>query len=130
MSKMKRKQLETLTWNVFVNDFNKQEIVAFDVFHHHSFAEEVAKLKAEIVDRDSFSERLKRITMYYFWSKCEYETVITSWPPYIDKDELRRLNSEDDHVRYTARLAVGKKVDVYQQLYLNWDRFVDYVFNH
>ena len=27
----------------------------------------------------SFSERIKRIAQYYFWSKCEYEILITSW---------------------------------------------------
>lgn len=49
---------------------------------------------------------LRRETMYYFWSKCEYEVLVKSWP--CEKDSL--------------------KVDVFKQLNANWEVFRDIVF--
>ena len=48
--------------------------------------------------------------MYYFWARCEYEVVISGWPP--------------------AHGDVDRKVDIYEQLMLNWYAFVDYVWEH
>lgn len=44
---------------------------------------------------------------YYFWSKCEWEIIICPW-----------VGKADDI-----------KIDVYDQLMLNWDKFVDYVWS-
>ena len=78
--------------------------------------------------------------MYWFWCKSEHEVVITSWPVYIDKAELDRLNTEYEeynnkwgHYPYKINVSpdVGEKVDVYSQITsLNWDIFVNYVWNH
>ena len=78
--------------------------------------------------------------MYWFWCKSEHEVVITSWPVYIDKAELDRLNTEYEEYnnkwgQYPYKINVspdvGEKVDVYSQITsLNWDIFVNYVWNH
>lgn len=47
--------------------------------------------------------------MYYFWSKCEWEVLLTSWV-HGGRDDAPEL-----------------KIDVYYQLKMNWDHFVDYV---
>ncbi len=121
--------MNKMQWNVFREDINHREIEVFDVFHHASFNDDVVKLKKKKLSREEFAKELKSISMYYFWCKSEHEVVITSWPPYIDKEELDRINSEEkSYYRYNVRLTVGTKVDIYQQLSLNWDRFVDYVF--
>ena len=76
--------------------------------------------------------------MYYFWSKCEWEVVITDWPTHITVEEIEELNEELS--RYEARwhrkpyslnvgLPVQKKVSVYDQVMMNWDIFVEYVWN-
>jgi len=44
---------------------------------------------------------LRRKCMYYFWSKCEYEVIVTGWPD---------TNTE-------------RKIDIYQQLDANWELF-------
>ncbi len=122
--------MSKMQWNVFREDINRREIEVFDVFHHGSFNDDVLKLKKKGLSREEFAKELRSIVMYYFWSKCEHEVVITSWPPYIKKEELMRMNAEEEgYYKYNVRLAVGKKVDIYQQLSLNWERFVDYVFN-
>lgn len=42
--------------------------------------------------------------MYHFWSRCEYEVIIREW----------------------CGREAERKVDIYEQLMLNWDRFIDY----
>ena len=125
-----------MTWKVFRENPNSRAIEEFDIFRHSSFAKDVQKLLKENATKEEFAEKLKRILIYYFWCKSEWEVVITSWPPYIDKAELDRLGTayEKYHNNYghypyclDVRPTVGEKVDIYSQVALNWDHFVDYV---
>lgn len=52
-------------------------------------------------------KQLGRLCMYYFWSKCEYEVIVSAWPP---------------------KNGTDRKIDVYTQLKENWDIFRDLVF--
>ena len=127
-----------LKWNVFYHDINKQKITTFNIFNHWKFSEDVQKSLEKYKNKDEFAEQLRRDLQYYFWSKCEYETVITSWPPYIDTKELDRLNDERTEHRekylrepfhLNVRLDTGSKIDIYEQVMNNFDIFVDYVWN-
>lgn len=60
-----------------------------------------------IKNYDELREYLKSKFMYYFWSKCEHEIIVNSWP---HKDDT-----------YEA------KVDVYAQISPNLDRITEYV---
>jgi len=51
-------------------------------------------------------KRLDRLCLYYFWSKCEYEVIVSAWPPRDGSD---------------------KKIDVYSQLKANWELFKNIV---
>ena len=129
-----------MVWNVYREDFNNRAIVKYNIFNHRGFAQDVNKLLKEDITKDEFIERLKRSLMYWFWCKSEHEVVITSWPVYIDKAELDRLNTEHEeynnkwgHYPYKINVSpdVGEKVDIYSQITsLNWDIFVNYVWNH
>ena len=127
-----------LEWNVFYHDINKQKITTLNIFNHWKFAEDVQKSLKKLKDKDEFAEHLRRDLMYYFWSKYEYEVVITSFPPYITMDELSRLNDErwshkdrygTDYVRQNVNLDTGIKIDIYEQVMNNWDIFLDYVWS-
>lgn len=125
-----------MVWNVFREEFNQKSIVIYNIFNHSGFAQDVKKLLKEDITKDKFAEQLRRSLMYWFWSKSEYEVVISSWPVYIDKAELNRLNTECEeyynkwgHYPYKIDVApdVGEKVDIYSQIMMNWDQFIDYV---
>ena len=127
-----------MTWNVFRENINRKEIVEYNIFAHSGFANEVDELLKEDVSRDEFDEKLRMILFYYFGSKAEYEVVITSWVPHIDRAELDRLNTEyEKHNQqwgyYPHALSVepdvGRKVDIYNQVMINWDRFRDYLWS-
>lgn len=50
---------------------------------------------------------LDRQCSYYFWAKCEYEVIVSAWPPKDGSD---------------------RKIDIYTQLRENWDIFKELVF--
>ena len=127
-----------MKWNVYVEDINKNEIEIFNVFDHWRFKEEVEKHLKKYKNKEEFAESLKHSTMYYFWCKAEWEIVITEWVPHITNEELDRINkdSKEFELKYGKTPYChyinpknGIKIDVYDQLKLNWDSFVDYVWN-
>lgn len=128
-----------MKWMVYKENFNTKEVVPYNIFDHTIFYEEVEKLKnlRKPLTKEELSTKLKRLLRCYYWSKCEYETVITSWPPYISPQEIQKLNKEAQQYeekfgsplcKVPVSLSVGIKVDIYDQVDLNWDAFVDYVY--
>ena len=95
-------------WNVIVEDFNGRKITTYDIFNHGRFAEDVRKsYKKYRNDHDSFCENVRKSLAYYFWSKCEWEVIVSAWP-------------------LSDRIS-DKKLDVYEQVMMNWDVFIEYV---
>lgn len=121
---------------VYRHDFNAKEIVEYNIFDHERFKQDVYKTLRECKTRREFAEALKRELFYYFGYKAEYEVVITSWVPYVAMRELDRLNEErekklkeygKDPYRLYVCPDVGERVDIYSQVMLNFDVFVDYI---
>jgi hypothetical protein len=54
------------------------------------------------VTREEFKEFIKRWGMYRFWSRCEYEVILSAWPPTKDMSE-------------------AKKIDIWSQINMNID---------
>lgn len=102
-----KKSSNDMKWNVYFHDFNKNKIVTYNIFKHCKFNEDIQKLIKNNYSKEEFKERLKRELMYFFWSKCEYEIIISPWVG---------RNKEEAEV----------KIDIYDQVMLNFDRFVDY----
>jgi len=105
-----------LVWNVYIGDWNHKQIKVHNIFEHGRFAKDVVKTlrKAEKdwkqtgeLDWLALSEGVRRDLMYYYWSKCEWEVVVSEWPP-------REKGGET-------------KIDVYEQVRLNWDVFLQYL---
>lgn len=100
-----------LTWNVYVGNFNKGEIEVYNIFEHISFVEDCRKAaKKYAKDRELFEKEVRTSLNYYFWSKCEWEIIIEHWPP---SDRCR-----------------DEKIDVADQVKLNWGIFMDYLWAH
>lgn len=92
-------------WYVYFHDSNAKKIIKWNVFDYDRFSNEVDKFLKEKLDKNQLSEKLKGELMYYFCSKCEYEVILSPW----------------------TGIADDIKIDVYNQVMMNWDRFVDYV---
>ena len=98
-----------LEWNVIHFDVNKKCFATYNVLSNYIIKEIVDQTK-KITSKDLFAEEVRHIMMYHFWSKCEWEMVLREWTGSPNKKEL--------------------KVDVYDQLTLNWKRFVDYLWDN
>lgn len=97
-----------MEWYVYHHNPNAQKIEKWNIFNNWVFCDEVEKLiHKQQLSKEEFSEKVRKELMYRFWSKCEYEVIISPW---VGKaDEI--------------------KVDAYNQVMLNWDKFVDYVWS-
>lgn len=102
-----KKFLNLLEWNVILYDWNLKSIVKYNIFEHALISKELSILYKECNTKEIFAEKLKQLFKYCFKSKCEYEFIISSWPP----------SNVDD----------GVKIDVYEQLMYNFDKIVDYL---
>ena len=129
---------DKLEWYVYREDWNRHEIKVVNIFDHWKFAEDVEKLMKEPLTKEEFTEKLRRELFYYYGGKCEMETVITSWPPYIDQKELDRLNAEyEDYNRQYGRYPykinirpdVREKIDISEQVQNNMAHFVNYLWD-
>lgn len=100
-----------LEWNVFIYNFNKKEIEVYNIFKHSRFLEDCKKAARKYKgNREAFEHEIKTSLMYYYWSKCEWEIILDSLFP---RDGFKQ-----------------RKVDVYEQVMLNWQSFIDYVWDH
>lgn len=98
-----------MEWNVYVEDINRREIKTYNIFDHSSFREEIKSIYSKCKDKKEFAEKVKKCTMYYFWCKCEWEIVISGFP--------------------SCKIVSEKKVDVYSQVMMNFEIFIEYVWD-
>lgn len=99
-----------MQWNVYYCDMNTNKIMLFNVFNHYSFRKEVKKLLTECSTIEEFSDKIRNSAMYYFWGKCEWEVIVKSLFARTEENSL--------------------KIDIYNQLLLNWDVFIKYVWSY
>ena len=124
----KEKRVENLVWNAYVYNSNTNIIEIRNIFNHSALLDEIKNLVNKYKDnKTEFEKELKSWIMYYYWSKYEWEILITSFPAYIEKEELERLNKEDVKYRVSVDLQTDRKIDVYEQIEINWDAFFNYV---
>lgn len=102
-----------MEWLVYWYDSNKNAIVPRNVFAlSTTFNSEVDLIRREVHKNphftfEEFSKELLSSAMYSFWCKAEHETVLSSL--------------------FSSRANL--KIDVYDQLRMNWEHFSRYVFN-
>lgn len=88
-------------YNVIIYDFNRQQMVAYDIVpyfedeYNHLIKEDKAKIKTY----EDLKDFVKGRAMYQFWSRCEWEIILSNWP-------------SNNHF---------EKWDVYDQVLLNLD---------
>lgn len=142
-----------LCWNVYYGDFNSREIKVYNIFEHFSFYKDCVKAKKKFKeDKDGFAEEVRSSLMYYFWSKCEWEIILSNWPDgelsemrttMKLRDAIKALQPDNIMVHTSALdrdVAVKvypewfkyheEKIDVYDQVMNNWDIFINYLWEN
>lgn len=96
-----------MVWNVWRHDHNKQKIISWNIFEHYNFYKDVIRDLRDFDNKEEFTRALNSNLLYYFWSKSEYEIILRPWNGVADE----------------------RKIDIYQQIMLNKEQFLDYVWS-
>lgn len=99
-----------LEWNVYFADINKSRILILNIFKHQGFYNSLQNELKNINDKYEFEKILRNNCLYYFCAKCEFEIILTCCP------EWDRFHKDT--------------VSIYDQLTINWDKFVDYIWEN
>ena len=100
--------MDKLVWNVMYHDINGKKIDTFNIFAHSGFRDDIKRAAKECKNRDEFAKTLRASLRYYFWSKSEWEIIVSPWT-FCEKE--------------------CSKIDVHDQIMYNWERFLDYVWS-
>ena len=131
-----------LAWYVFNEEprGTGAKIVPINIFEYNwVFLKDLLVAKKKYgKDFIKFADYVRSSLQHEYWSRSEYETVITTWPPYVDSDEVDRLAEEKEkRLREYGHFyseyvnpEVGYKIDIYDQIMLNWDAFINYLWNN
>lgn len=95
-----------LEWNVLFHDFNKDEIIPYNIFYG-DFPVELSKYlkKQKTYKYEDIKEYMNKWALYNYWCKSEYEILVSGL-----------------HTK-----AKDFKIDVYTQIKMNIDRITEYV---
>lgn len=96
-----------LEWYVYYYDINSGQLKTFNIFNHRGFKNAIEEIFKKYYSIEEFKKAVKSELMYYFWSKAEWEIVISDW----------------------FGKQVEKKIDVYDQVMLNWNRFIEWLYH-
>ena len=127
-----------LEWFVYMTRLNQNSFGPYNIFNHSGFFEDMSKHLKSCKTKEAFAIKIRSELMYYFWSKGEHEITICSSPTYIEKSAVDNLIDERekymrDNGRYPfvsyVKMLGAEKIDVADQVRLNWDAFVNYVYS-
>ena len=144
---MDKKEFKPLSWIVDYYDFNRNKISYHDVLKYRE--DGIKKMRKKCETKEEFAEKLRREMMYYYWSKCEWEMIITKtednhiiltpWCGCKNPDEVAidvTDNTDfdwngfaDKHIKRQI-YKNSAKIDVWDQIEHRWKEFVDYVWNY
>lgn len=130
-----------LVWNVVMININTDNVEVENLLEKGCYlwdrVKEILK-KNKDISFEEFEDKVDRSLMHMYWSRYEYEHVITTFPPHLTIEGLEKANKErEDKIKdygscrfVQAPLEVGEKVDVYFQVQLNWTAFITYLWNN
>lgn len=135
------------TWEVMHYNINSDRIESYDVLSYRE--DSIKKLKKKFNTKEEFSEALRKEMMYQYWSRSEYELIISinsndrillsPWCGCRDVEKVT-IDVTDDiffdwgkffciHIQNKVHKNEAK-IDIYDQLMFRWTEFVDYCWNY
>ena len=99
-------------FNVLRWDINAKALTAYDVLPYFRDCYMDTKKKDRPVSEEQWKKFVERHGMYMFWSRCEYEIIVTSWPKgdkEVKIDVWQQIKSNLDVVVKILMDEYGKK---------------------
>lgn len=101
-------EYRVITW-----DFSTDRVKHYDIMPYLYRRLEEKKKRKQITLKDLTLEKLKEFiddeSKYQFWARCQYEVILSSWPP---RENGRR-----------------HKMDVYEQIHMNLDNIAKLMYD-
>lgn len=120
-----------LKWMVLCEENN--EVVWQNLFElSNSFNHDLKEIYSMTLTKEKF-ENMVKIALLNFWSRIEYEVLVTDFPCYVElKDVVDAYNEiTSGKSKYRTQINIpSKKIDVYEQVAMNWDVFINYLWNN
>ena len=129
-------------WIAMYYNGNAKQFQPYDVLRYKE--EFIKKLKKKVVSKEEFADKMKTEMMYHFWSRCEWEVVLSNcdskiiMSPWVGPEDITLdvTNQEDfnwvDFFYKQAEHYINKdriKIDVWDQINYKFDEFIDYCWN-
>ena len=127
-----------MKWNVVFEDYETGKLTLFNVFDDVGFRLDVEEIMKQKYDKKQFLYKMDCIAWFHFGSKIEWELFYYRSPIIINAEEIKRISDEyqkclesGENNLYDLEVHPKKwrKIDVNQQLYMNWERFANYVWS-
>lgn len=138
-----------ITYCTYIYNINVHKIEKFNIFRHGSFTQYVYKAARNCKDKADFAKAIRGELQYYFWSKSEYELIVKLTDdnriflyPWCggsnpDNEKIEVTDETDFDWLGFAKEHIDKqiyknevKIDIYDQVMFQFDKFIDYVWNH
>jgi hypothetical protein len=131
-----------MCWEAMNFDVNTEKFKPYNVLAYRE--DFIKKLKKKVSTKEEFTQQMKREMMYYFWSKCEWEVILTNkdgriiMSPWVGPENITLdvTDREDfdwvDFFSQQAKRYINKisiKIDIWDQIFYQWDAFIDYCWN-
>lgn len=129
-------------WEVMHYNCNAQRFEPYNVLWYRE--EFIKKLKKKVTSKEEFAQEMKSEFKHRFWSKCEWELVLSDkdgrivmspliGPEDVTLDVTDRENFDwvdffnKQMKYYSSKREI--KIDVWDQINYKFDEFIDYTWN-
>ena len=110
-------------FNVIVYNINSKQFETYDIIPY--LVSQYQKSKSKPKTFDEFKDFVKNESMYQWWSRCEYEIILSPWPYVSSPSEKYDKKGEDDieawKEHWKKHLKECEKIDVHYQVMMNID---------
>ena len=110
-------------FNVIIHDINSKEFKSYNIIPYLLRCYKKSKNKPKTFDE--FKKFITKNSMYQWWSRCEYEIILSPWPYTSSPSERYDKEGEDDikawKEHWRKHLNECEKIDVHYQVMMNID---------
>lgn len=141
-----KQKFKPLSWKVKNFDCNKQAVIDYNILEYRE--DQIKKFKKKSATKEEFTEKLRREFQYIYWSRSEYELIVstdendriwlTPWVGCREPEKVKIDVTDDKNFdwRSFAEVHIKKqiydnraKVDIFDQLMFagQFEKLVDYL---
>jgi len=110
-------------FNVINYNINRKEFISYNIIPYLVSCYDDTKDKP--ITFDDFKEFVKKESMYQWWSRCEYEIILSPWPYISSPSERYDKKGENDikawKEHWNKHLKECQKIDIHYQVMMNLD---------